>query len=43
MLAGVATTPDQLSLQPERERKLASRGGGWAQSSQAYKLDINVG
>ena len=26
-----------------RERKLASRGGGWAQSSQAFKLDINMG
>jgi hypothetical protein len=26
-----------LSFQPGRERKLASRGGGWAQSSQAEK------
>jgi hypothetical protein len=26
-----------LSLKPMRERKLASRGGGWAQSSQAEK------
>ena len=33
--ASSGTSPGHLSFQPGRERKLASRGGGWALRAQA--------